>query len=35
MLFSVGLGAIGVAVYVLFVKLFPILSGVERDAAAR
>jgi Ni/Fe-hydrogenase subunit HybB-like protein len=35
MLFSVGLGAIGVAVYVLFVKLFPILSGVEKDAAAR
>jgi Ni/Fe-hydrogenase subunit HybB-like protein len=35
MLFSVGLGAIGVSVYVLFVKLFPILSGVERDAAAR
>jgi Ni/Fe-hydrogenase subunit HybB-like protein len=35
MLFSVGLGSIGVAVYVLFVKLFPILSGVERDAAAR
>jgi Ni/Fe-hydrogenase subunit HybB-like protein len=35
LLFSVGLGAIGVAVYVLFVKLFPILSGVEKDAAVR
>ncbi len=35
LLFSAGLGAVGVAVYVLFVKLFPILSGVERDAAAR
>ncbi len=34
LLFSAGLGAIGVAVYVLFVKLFPILSGV-RDADAR
>jgi Ni/Fe-hydrogenase subunit HybB-like protein len=29
MLFSVCLAAIGVAVYVLFVKLFPILSGVR------
>jgi Ni/Fe-hydrogenase subunit HybB-like protein len=28
-LFSITLGAIGVTVYVLFVKLFPILSGVE------
>jgi Ni/Fe-hydrogenase subunit HybB-like protein len=35
MLFSAGLGAVGVLVYVLFVKLFPILSGVRRDAAAR
>jgi Ni/Fe-hydrogenase subunit HybB-like protein len=35
LLFSVGLGAMGVAVYVLFVKLFPILSGVAKDAAAR
>jgi len=35
LLFSAGLGAIGVAVYVLFVKLFPILTGVEKDAAAR
>jgi Ni/Fe-hydrogenase subunit HybB-like protein len=35
MLFSAGLGAIGVAVYVLFVKLFPILSGVRKDAAVR
>lgn len=35
MLFSVGLASVGVAVYVLFVKLFPILSGVEDDAAAR
>jgi Ni/Fe-hydrogenase subunit HybB-like protein len=32
--FSAALAAIGVAVYVLFVKRFPILSGVERDAAA-
>jgi Ni/Fe-hydrogenase subunit HybB-like protein len=32
MLFSVGLGSVGVAVYVLFVKLFPILSGVVKDA---
>jgi Ni/Fe-hydrogenase subunit HybB-like protein len=29
MLFSVSLAAVGVTVYVLFVKLFPILSGVE------
>lgn len=28
-LFSIALGAIGVTVYVLFVKVFPILSGVE------
>ena len=35
MLMSAGLGAVGVAVYVLFVKLFPILSGVRDDAAAR
>ncbi len=33
MLFSVCLGAIGVAVYVLFAKLFPILSGVEEKPA--
>jgi Ni/Fe-hydrogenase subunit HybB-like protein len=32
MAFSVCLAAIGVTVYVLFVKLFPILSGVERTA---
>jgi Ni/Fe-hydrogenase subunit HybB-like protein len=32
-LFSVTLGAIGVTVYVLFVKLFPILSGVETTNA--
>jgi Ni/Fe-hydrogenase subunit HybB-like protein len=32
MAFSVCLAAIGVTVYVLFVKLFPILSGVERPA---
>jgi Ni/Fe-hydrogenase subunit HybB-like protein len=32
MAFSVCLAAIGVAVYVLFAKLFPILSGVERTA---
>src|SRR5512133_187013 len=35
MLFSAGRGSIGVAVYVLFVKLFPILSGVRKDAAVR
>jgi Ni/Fe-hydrogenase subunit HybB-like protein len=35
MLFSLGLGSLGVSVYVLFVKLFPILSGVRKDAAAR
>jgi Ni/Fe-hydrogenase subunit HybB-like protein len=35
MLFSVGLGAIGVAVYILFVKLFPFLSGVDAGAAER
>jgi Ni/Fe-hydrogenase subunit HybB-like protein len=35
MLFSVALAAIGVAVYLLFVKLFPILSGVDEDAAVR
>jgi Ni/Fe-hydrogenase subunit HybB-like protein len=33
MLFSACLAAIGVAVYVLFVKLFPILSGVETTAS--
>jgi Ni/Fe-hydrogenase subunit HybB-like protein len=33
MLFSVTLGAIGVTVYVLFVKVFPILSGVEATTA--
>jgi Ni/Fe-hydrogenase subunit HybB-like protein len=33
MLFTLSLGAIGVTVYVLFVKLFPILSGVEEKAA--
>ena len=33
LLFSVTLGAIGVTVYVLFVKLFPILSGVKAPAA--
>src|SRR6266498_2688884 len=32
MLFSACLAAIGVTVYVLFVKLFPILSGVETTA---
>ena len=32
-LFSITLGAIGVTVYVLFVKLFPILSGVEKTSA--
>lgn len=32
-LFSITLGAIGVTVYVLFVKLFPILSGVEATTA--
>ena len=32
MAFSVCLAAIGVTVYVLFVKLFPILSGVDRPA---
>jgi len=32
-LFSITLGAIGVTVYVLFVKLFPILSGVEATNA--
>ncbi len=32
MAFSVCLAAIGITVYVLFVKLFPILSGVERPA---
>jgi Ni/Fe-hydrogenase subunit HybB-like protein len=31
-LFSITLGAIGVTVYVLFVKLFPILSGVQGSA---
>jgi Ni/Fe-hydrogenase subunit HybB-like protein len=35
LLFSVGLGAIGVAVYVLFVKLFPFLSGVDLNASGR
>jgi len=35
MLFSAGLGAMGVAVFVLFAKLFPILGGVERGAAPR
>jgi Ni/Fe-hydrogenase subunit HybB-like protein len=33
MLFSLTLGAVGVTVYVLFVKLFPILSGVEATTA--
>ncbi len=33
MFFTISLGAIGVAVYVLFVKLFPILTGVEREPA--
>jgi Ni/Fe-hydrogenase subunit HybB-like protein len=33
-LFSITLGAIGVTVYVLFVKLFPILSGVDATTAA-
>ncbi len=33
MLFSACLAAIGVTVYVLFVKLFPILSGVDKTAA--
>jgi Ni/Fe-hydrogenase subunit HybB-like protein len=33
MLFTISLGAIGVTVYVLFVKLFPILTGVEREPA--
>jgi Ni/Fe-hydrogenase subunit HybB-like protein len=33
MAFSAGLAAVGVAVYVIFVKRFPILSGVERRAA--
>ncbi len=32
-LFSVTLAAIGITVYVLFVKLFPILSGVEATTA--
>jgi Ni/Fe-hydrogenase subunit HybB-like protein len=32
-LFSITLGAIGVTVYVLFVKLFPILSGVDATTA--
>ena len=32
-LFSVSLAAIGITVYVLFVKLFPILSGVEATDA--
>lgn len=35
LLMSAGLGAAGVAVYLLFVKRFPILSGVRNDAAAR
>lgn len=34
MLFSVCLAAVGVAVYALFVKLFPILTGVREDVAA-
>ena len=34
MAFSLCLAAIGVTVYVLFVKLFPILSGVEQQTAA-
>ena len=32
-LFSITLGAIGITVYVLFVKLFPILSGVQATNA--
>ena len=33
MVFTLSLGAIGVTVYVLFVKLFPILSGVDATTA--